>query len=78
MIECFPGVHKALGSVPAPQKKKKKVAKDRTPRIQSTEFKKLNKLKGPSENDSILFGREKKPISVLRDGERERPRWEQG
>jgi hypothetical protein len=35
------------------------------PRIQSTEFKKINKLKGPSEDASILFGRKKKAI----------PRW---
>jgi hypothetical protein len=35
----------------------------RIPRIQSSEFKKVNKLKGPSENASIIFGREKKAIT---------------
>jgi hypothetical protein len=31
--------------------------------IQSTEFKKLNKLKCPSEDTSVLLGKEKKAIS---------------
>ena len=31
------------------------------PKIQSTELKKINKLKGPSEDASVLLGREKKP-----------------
>jgi hypothetical protein len=34
----------------------------RIPMIQSTEFKKVNKLKGPSEYASIPFRREKKAI----------------
>jgi hypothetical protein len=40
-----------------PPKKKYKI-----PRIQSTELKKANKLKGPSEDASIPGGREKKAI----------------
>ena len=36
--------------------------KYRIPRIQSTELKKVNKVKGPSEDTSILLGREKKAI----------------
>ena len=36
--------------------------KYRIPRIQSTELKKVNKLKGPSEDASILLGRGKKRI----------------
>ena len=35
----------------------------RIPRIQFTELKKVNKPKGPSEDASILLGREKKAIS---------------
>jgi hypothetical protein len=34
----------------------------RIPRIQSTELKKVNKPKDPSEDDLILLGREKKTI----------------
>jgi hypothetical protein len=34
----------------------------RIPRIQSTELKKVSKLKGPSEDASIPLGREKKAI----------------
>ena len=30
--------------------------------MQSTELKKINKLKGPSEDSSVPFGREKKAI----------------
>ena len=37
--------------------------KYRIPRIQSTELKKANKLKGPSEDASIPFVREKKAIT---------------
>jgi hypothetical protein len=33
-------------------------------RIQSTEFKKVNKLKGQSEDSSIPLGREKKAIMM--------------
>jgi hypothetical protein len=43
--------------------KKKKKKKYRIPRIQSTEFKKVNKLKGPNEDTSIPLGREKKAIT---------------
>ena len=34
--------------------------KYRIPKIQSTEFKKVNKLKGSSEDTSVPLGREKK------------------
>jgi hypothetical protein len=37
--------------------------KYRIPKIQSTEFKKVNKLKGPSEDVSIPLGRGKKTIT---------------
>jgi hypothetical protein len=37
--------------------------KYRIPKIQSTEFKKVNKLKSPSEDASISLGREKKAIT---------------
>jgi hypothetical protein len=37
--------------------------KYRIPEIQSTELKEVNKLKSPSEDTSILFGREKKAIT---------------
>ena len=43
------------------QKKKKK--KYRIPKIQSTELKKVNKLKCPSEDASVPLGREKKAIT---------------
>jgi hypothetical protein len=43
------------------QKKKKK--KDTIPKIESTELKKLNKLKCSSEEASVPFGREKKAIT---------------
>jgi hypothetical protein len=39
------------------QKKKKKY---RIPKIQSTELKKVNKLKGLGDDNSVSFGREKK------------------
>ena len=35
----------------------------RIPKIQSTELKKVNKLKGPSEDASVPLGREKKAIT---------------
>jgi hypothetical protein len=35
----------------------------RIPKIQSTELQKLSKLKCPSEDDSVPFGREKKAIT---------------
>ena len=40
----------------------------RIPRIQSTELKKANKLKGPSKDVSIPLGREKKAITGSRGG----------
>ena len=45
----------------------------RIPRIQSTELKKVNKLKGPSEDASIPLGREKKATIAV--GEREGETW---
>jgi hypothetical protein len=48
----------------------------RIPRIQSTELKKVNKKKGPSEVASIPLGREKKAIMGGR--KKEGPRWEKG
>ena len=42
--------------------------KFRIPKIQSTELKKLNKLKGPSEDASVPSEREKKAITSV-DGE---------
>ena len=46
--------------------------KYRKHKIRYTELKKVNKLKGPSEDASIPLGREKKAITGSR--ERERPR----
>jgi hypothetical protein len=37
--------------------------KYRIPRIKSTELKKVNKLKDPSDDASVLLGREKKAIT---------------
>jgi hypothetical protein len=57
----------------AKKKKKKKRKKEKTHRIskiQSTEFKKLNKLKCPSEGVSVPLGRENKTITS-EEGERE-------
>jgi hypothetical protein len=39
---------------------------NRIPKIQSTELKKINKLKGPSEDTSVPLGREKKAITGWR------------
>jgi hypothetical protein len=50
--------------------------KCRIPRIQSTELKKVDKQKGPSEDVSILLGREKETITGGRG--RERSGWERG
>jgi hypothetical protein len=47
---------------PHPLQKKKKVL-NRTPMIQSTELKKLNKLKCPIEDAPVSLGREKKAIT---------------
>jgi hypothetical protein len=46
-----------------------KKKKYRIPKMLSTEFKKVNKLKCPSEDDSVPLGREKKTIT---SGERGR------
>jgi hypothetical protein len=54
---------------PPPQKKY------RIPKIESTELKKINKLKGPSEDASVLLGWEKKAITGWR---REGPERESG
>jgi hypothetical protein len=48
----------------------------RIPRIQSTELKTINKLKGPSENASITLGRKKE--TIMGWGESEGPGWERG
>ena len=42
--------------------------KYRIPKIQSTELKKLNKLKYPSEDASVLLGREKRAIKKVERG----------
>ena len=42
--------------------------KYRIPKIQSTELKKTNKLKGPSEDASVPLGREKKAITSGKGG----------
>jgi hypothetical protein len=52
-------------------KKKKKKKRHRIHKIQSTELKTFNKSKGPSEDDSVPLGREKKSIT---SGERGRDR----
>jgi hypothetical protein len=45
-------------------------------KIQSTEFKRLNKLKCPSEDDSVPLGRKKKAIKVgWREGLGRESRW---
>jgi hypothetical protein len=38
----------------------------RIPRIQSAELKKFSKLKGPSEDGSVLLEREKKAVTGVR------------
>ena len=43
--------------------KKRKRKSTEYPKIQSTELKKVNKLKGPSEDTSVPLGREKKAIT---------------
>jgi hypothetical protein len=52
-----------LPGLPTPCEEKKKRTEYRIPTIQTTELKKVNKPKDPSEDDSILFGREKKVIT---------------
>ena len=52
--------------------------KYRIPRIQTTELKKVNKLKGPSKDASIPLGRVKKAIMGWRTGcQREGRIWEE-
>jgi hypothetical protein len=47
----------------------KKKKKDRMTKIQSTELKKLNKLKCPSKNASVqLIGKEKEAITIVEGG----------
>jgi hypothetical protein len=45
------------------QKEKEKKRKYRIAKIQSIKLKKINKLKGPSEDDSVPLGREMKSIT---------------
>ena len=45
-----------------------KKEKYRTPKIQSTELKKVNKLKAPSEDSSVPLGREKKATTMGETG----------
>jgi hypothetical protein len=49
----------------------KKERKDRIHKIQSTELKKVNKQKGPSEDASVLLEREKKAITRGGEGGRD-------
>ena len=51
------------------KKGKEKENKYRIPKIQSTEFKKVNQPQGPSEYVSVPLGREKKAITS-REGRR--------
>jgi hypothetical protein len=44
------------------------IKKYRIPKIQSTELKKFNKLKCPSEDASVPLGREKKAITGWEEG----------
>jgi hypothetical protein len=46
---------------------KKKKKKYRITKIQSTELKNVNKLKSPSEDTSVLFGREKEISHYLKN-----------
>ena len=50
----------------------KKKKKYRIPKIQSTELKKVNKLKCPSEDASVPLGREKKAITSGEGGRDQR------
>ena len=56
-------------------RKKKKKRKEKSPyrinKIQSTESKRLNKLKCPSEDASVPLGREKKAITSREGGGRD-------
>ena len=61
------------------EEKKGGKQKYRIPKIQSTELKKVNKLKCPSEDASISLGREKKAItSGRRDGGIWEGKWLEG
>jgi hypothetical protein len=50
------------------KQKQKNKQKPRIPKIQSTELRKINKLKCPSEKDSVPLGREKKVITSEEGG----------
>jgi hypothetical protein len=54
------------------------IQKYRIPRIQSTELKKINKQKGPSEGASISLGREKEIIMGGRGKEGSGKEWGMG
>jgi hypothetical protein len=65
------------------QKRKKEKRKNpfKIHKIQSTEFKRFNKLKGPSEDASVPLGREKKAITNGEGGKSLRGKmdtWEDG
>jgi hypothetical protein len=49
-------------------KQNKQTKNSRMHKIQSTELKKVNKLKCPSEHASVPLGREKKAITSLEEG----------
>jgi hypothetical protein len=59
------------------EKRKEKREKYRIPKIKSTELRKVNKLKCPSEDSSVPLGREKKAITSG-EGGREGPSRESG
>jgi hypothetical protein len=61
------------------KQKQKHQKKYRIPKIQSTELKKINKLKCPSVDTSVLLGRQKKAITSRKGGRetgREGGTWE--
>ena len=57
------------------KKKKKRKKKYRILKIQFTELKKVNKLKGPSEEASVPLGREKKTITRGEGGRTQEGKW---
>jgi hypothetical protein len=61
----------SLRSGYSPKKQKQKIIKQKTCRIHkihSTKFKRLKKLKCPSEHTSVILGREKKAIISVEGG----------
>jgi hypothetical protein len=56
----------------------RKKKKSRMPRKQATELKKVNKLKGPSEDASVLLGREEKAITSGEGGKDLEGKWAGG